>query len=102
MLDVVRIKPFPVERLRFVLNNPHLIVTIEEHVLNGGLGSAVVEALSDSQSQLFLEENPFVIRLGVIDGFEMVNGDRAHLRKHFGIDAESVAKVVLRMYGENV
>ena len=102
VLDVVRVKPFPWERLRFILNSPDLVVVVEEHVLNGGLGSAVVEALSDAQSQFFTVDTTLVLRLGLKDGFDMVNGDRAHLRKHFGIDAESIAKVVLRMYGEDV
>ncbi|KRN31654.1 transketolase family protein [Liquorilactobacillus mali] len=46
VVDLVSIKPLDIELLNQLADKTNLIVTLEEHSLYGGLGSAVAEALS--------------------------------------------------------
>ena len=64
------------------------VVTIEDGVRNGGLGSAVMEWMSDHGY------HPEVIRLGLPDGF-VEHGTVQELRKIVGIDKESIRKAIV-------
>ena len=65
------------------------VVTIEDGVRNGGLGSAVMEWMSDHGY------HPEIIRLGLPDGF-VEHGTVQELRKIVGIDKESIRKEIVR------
>jgi len=65
-----------------------LIVTIEEHVLNGGLGSAVLEAFSDHGVY------KKVIRLGIPDVFAEKYGSQDIIMAEFGLDSRNIVKTV--------
>jgi transketolase len=63
-----------------------LIVTVEEHQVNGGMGSAVCEVLS--------EEYPCrVLRHGMYDKFGE-SGSAEELLRKYGLDADGIAKKV--------
>lgn len=62
------------------------IVTLEEHTIIGGLGSAVAETCLSAGAA-----PGFFLRLGVPDVYPDVVGDQQFLRRHFGLDAGSVA-----------
>lgn len=68
------------------------IVTVEEHTLFGGLGSAVGECLMDAgvAPKRFL-------RIGVTAGFSSVVGSQEYLRATYGLDSEAIAGKVLRL-----
>jgi transketolase len=69
------------------------MVTVEDHQINGGLGGAVAELLS--------EKMPIpLLRLGIKDRFGESGSPMQLYRKH-GIDSESIAKSVKRFY-ENI
>ncbi|MDD2500639.1 MAG: 1-deoxy-D-xylulose-5-phosphate synthase [Geobacter sp.] len=64
------------------------IVTVEENVLQGGFGSAVLELLQDNDmSQVKVK------RIGIPDQY-IEQGTQAQLRKDVGIDAEGIAAAV--------
>jgi len=64
------------------------IVTVEENVLQGGFGSAVLELLHDNgMSQVKVK------RIGIPDRY-IEQGSQAQLRKDVGIDAEGIVKAV--------
>lgn len=67
------------------------IVTVEEHTVEGGFGSAVLEALADSGfwPQAFQ-------RVGLRAGFSSEVGSQDHLRKVYGIDAAAIVQAALR------
>ena len=66
-----------------------LVVTLENHSVKGGLGSAVCEVLS--------EEFPTkVVRLGVNDEFGM-SGTSEELMAHFKLDAKSIVKRIVEI-----
>ena len=67
-----------------------LIISIEEHVLNGGLGSAVLESFSDHGL------NKKVIRLGIPDVFADKYGSQDIIMAGFGLDTDSIAKTVIK------
>jgi transketolase len=64
-----------------------LIVTVEEHSLVGGFGSAVAEFLADTELQL----KPRLLRVGVPDHFLHDCGEQDHARALCGLDAPSIA-----------
>ena len=82
------IKPFDNEGLIKAAKSADLVVTIEEHVLNGGLGSAVLEAFSDHG--IYKK----VIRLGIPDVFAEKYGSQDIIMEEFGLDPENIVKIV--------
>ena len=67
-----------------------LVVTVEEHTVIGGLGSAVTDALVAR-----MDGNvPRMRRLGVPDVFAEDYGSQEWLMESFGINAPQIAKVV--------
>jgi len=84
------IKPFDHEGLREASKSADLIVTLEEHVLNGGLGSAVLESFSDNG---IIKK---VVRLGIPDVFAKQYGSQDIILEGFGLDSDSIVKTVKR------
>ena len=83
------IKPFDYDGLFQASESVKLIITIEEHVLNGGLGSAVLEAFSDHG----LEKK--IIRLGIPDVFAKKYGSQELLMSEFGLDQKTIFNLVV-------
>jgi 1-deoxy-D-xylulose-5-phosphate synthase len=69
---------------------PHLL-TVEENVLQGGFGSAVLECLSDEGIT-----GNHILRLGIADTF-VEHGSQKILRAKYGIDAPGIAKAVTKV-----
>ena len=82
------IKPFDFSGLIQASKSAELVVTIEEHVLNSGLGSAVLEAFSDHG----LVKK--VVRMGIPDVFPDQYGSQEILMAGFGLDPDNIAKTV--------
>jgi len=70
------------------------IITVEENVIAGGFGSAVLEALSEGGVA-----DVSVRRLGVNDVF-VEHGSQGIIRKKYGLDAEGIAAAVREMVGD--
>jgi 1-deoxy-D-xylulose-5-phosphate synthase len=86
-------KPLDEELLERLALGHDLVVTIEENVLAGGFGSAVLEHLEDA----FAErpgERARVLRVGLPDRY-VTHGKPSLLREEVGLTAESVADRVL-------
>ena len=66
------------------------MVTVEEHNVVGGLGSAVLEALSDGIAGSL----PPVRRLGIPDRFAVHYGSQQALMEDCAIHAEGIAAAV--------
>lgn len=64
------------------------VVTVENHSINGGIGSAVCEILSEACPTK-------VLRIGMNDTFGQ-SGTPRDLLKHYELDAESIAKRILK------
>ena len=66
------------------------VVTVENGVRNGGLGSAVVEWMNDHGY------HPEVIRLGLPDTNFVEHGTVAELQRIVGLDPDTIAKAILK------
>ena len=89
VLNVHTLKPFDAVTLLTAAQSASLVVTVEEHWLSGGLGSAVSEVLASRAPRV-------VKRLGVPDTFAGIAGDHEDLLGHFGLTAQGVADTVRR------
>lgn len=84
------IKPLDTVTLVAAARKCGIVVTIEEHQVMGGMGSAVAEALS--------EINPVpVIRLGIQDHFGE-SGEPDELIAKYGLDANSIKAKLLEIH----
>ncbi|MBQ6750321.1 MAG: 1-deoxy-D-xylulose-5-phosphate synthase [Bacteroidaceae bacterium] len=87
--DMRFLKPIDTEILHEVGRNFKKVVTVEDGVVSGGLGSAVLEFFADNGY-----EGIDVKRIGIPDKFVM-HGTVAELYKICHMDAESIANVLL-------
>ena len=87
VIDMHTIKPIDKDIIIKAAKETKKIITIEDHNIIGGLGSAVCEVLSD-------EYPTKVIRLGIKDTFGC-SGKAEQLMKHFNITAEDIIKQII-------
>lgn len=85
------IKPLDIEIVQKYANTAELIVTIEEHNIIGGFGSAVAEIMAESKN------NCKLLRIGLNDTYSSIVGSQAYLREMYGIDAKSIEKKILKV-----
>ena len=84
VIDMHTIKPIDKDIIIKAAKETKKIITIEDHSIIGGLGTAVCEVLS--------EEYPTqVIRMGINDTFGK-SGKATELMKHFNITSEDIIK----------
>ena len=86
--DMRFLKPLDEDILNEVAGKFEKIVTIENGVRNGGLGSAVMEWMGDHGY------HPVIKRLGLPDKF-VEHGTVAELQKIVGIDTESIKQAII-------
>ena len=79
------VKPIDAELVARLAATHELIVTVEEHQIMGGAGSAVLEVLAKTNTRALL--------LGLPDRF-IDHGDSAKLLSSVGLDAEGIEKSV--------
>jgi transketolase len=89
VVHVPCLKPLDEAALLSALDGQHLVVTVEEHSIYGGLGGLVAEVLTAAGA------SPRVERIGVQDVWGESAGNDYMLTKH-GLSAELVADRVLR------
>jgi 1-deoxy-D-xylulose-5-phosphate synthase len=85
-------KPLDTELVRRLAREHELVVTIEENVLPGGFGSAVLEHLEDAFTDPGSRAR--VMRIGLPDRY-VTHGKPALLREEVGFTGEAVAERVL-------
>jgi 1-deoxy-D-xylulose-5-phosphate synthase len=86
-------KPIDTDLADRLAREHELVVTIEENVLPGGFGSAVLEHLEDAFAEA-PAERARVLRIGLPDSY-VTHGKPALLRAEVGLTGESVADRVL-------
>ncbi|WP_314947760.1 1-deoxy-D-xylulose-5-phosphate synthase [Hoylesella shahii] len=85
--DLRFVKPLDENMLQEIGNRFKKIITIEDGVRNGGMGSAVLEWLNDHKFY------PQMVRMGLPDAF-VEHGSVAQLRQLVGLDADSIRKEI--------
>lgn len=95
VINVRFIKPLDSELILATAKKAKCIVTIEEGILAGGFGSAVLELLADNKIY-----NVPVIRLGIPDKF-VEQGTRKQLLAECKLDAQGIAETILE-FNKNI
>lgn len=90
---MIFLKPIDEAILAEVKDKYAHVVTVEDGTIEGGLGSAVSEWLSDK------ENAPRLTRLGIPDEF-VHQGTVAQLKHQCGIDAESIADTICKILNQ--
>jgi 1-deoxy-D-xylulose-5-phosphate synthase len=85
------VKPLDVDLISQEARKTRKVITVEENVLQGGFGSAVLECLSDQGIS-----NCILRRIGVADTF-VEHGPQHVLRSKYGLDAAAITTVALQM-----
>ena len=85
--DLRFVKPLDENLLQEIGRKFNKIITIEDGVRTGGMGSAVLEWMSDHGFR------PQIVRMGLPDAF-VEHGSVAQLRKLVGLDADSIRKEI--------
>lgn len=91
VLSVPTVKPLDQEAVLNCARSVSHVVTIEEHQIAGGFGSAIAEYLSEAHPVR-------VTRLGLQDTFGQ-SGEPDELIHHYGLDGVSIAGKVRRLLG---
>ncbi len=85
--DLRFVKPLDENLLQDIGSKFNKIITIEDGVRNGGMGSAVMEWMADHGFR------PQIVRMGLPDAF-VEHGSVAELRQLVGLDADSIRKEI--------
>ncbi|MBI4406229.1 MAG: transketolase family protein [Deltaproteobacteria bacterium] len=90
VIDIHTIKPIDRALIRTLGDKCRTLVTVEDHNVIGGLGTAVAEVLSDGHSRARL------VRLGVQDNFGE-SGKAEELYDKYGISAKKIVEQVRKI-----
>lgn len=90
VLHVHTVKPFDTAAVLHYSHDVRVVVTVEEHTLVGGLGSAVTEALVDGCGSCI----PLIRRLGIPDVFATKYGNQDQLMAMYGLQPSQIAELV--------
>ena len=87
--EVINMHTMPIDKelLSRSIEGKKLIVTVEEHSICGGLGTAVAEALAEEGN------TPRLIRFGMPDAF-MKAGKHDFMNKKYGLTAETISETI--------
>lgn len=94
VLSMHTIKPIDDAAIWDAVTETRAILTLEEHSIIGGLGSAVAEHLAENSSKI-----PFS-RMGIKDRFTTTVGDQNYLLAQHGLTIDAVIDQVLSLLGE--
>lgn len=90
------VKPIDKETVISCAKEHGLIVTVEEHNIIGGFGSAIAEVLSEIH-----DAKASLLRIGIHDMYSSVVGDREYLRDYYGLSKEEILKKILKVSKKN-
>lgn len=85
VLDMPCIKPLDIEAIKRATEDTKAIITLEEHSIYGGLGSAVAETLSESSTPVKI--------IGFPDEY-LITGNSEEIKEHYRMTADAIAEDV--------
>lgn len=91
VIDVMSVKPLAEDVILSSAAKTGAVLTVEEHSIYGGMGSAVAELLSEKQPCC-------VSRLGMTTFG--ISDDASTLMRHFGLDADGIAERARTLLGK--
>ena len=81
------VKPIDRELIERIAKDFHMIVTVEEHNIVGGFGSAVAEVMAEMK-----EKRAYLLRIGLNDEYGALVGDQKYLRARYGMDSSAIVR----------
>ncbi len=90
VLHAPTVKPLDENAVLAAAKEASLVVTLEEHTLIGGLGSAVTDLFADNLNN----GGPKVLRLGIPDAFPAEYGSQDSMLETFGLQPPAIADAV--------
>ena len=87
------VKPIDKKTVLECASRFNTIITVEEHNLSGGFGSAIAEVLAEEQTA-----SAKLVRIGLDDRYSCIVGSQKYLRKQYSIDAETIIEKVKENY----
>ena len=90
VISMHTLKPLDTLAITSAATETRGIVTVEEHTISGGLGSAVAETCLDAGTA-----PGFFARIAIPGGFSSIVGSQEYLRERHGIDKKAIVKTVM-------
>ena len=91
MVSFPCLKPIDREKVLELASRFSNIITVEEHSVIGGLGSAVAEILAEEGSSCRLS------RMGMKDSYSTIVGTQQYLRSVYQLDDKAIAEKALEL-----
>lgn len=95
IFSVPRVKPIDKEGIKNLAKTSKLLVTMEEHQIEGGLGGVVAEVLSSIKGQ-----HAVLYRAGLKNEFSDTTGSQEYLRQFYNISADTLLPIILKELDE--
>ena len=84
------VKPLDQEVVLDCANRFDKIVTVEEHNITGGFGSAVAEVMAENSTRAHL------VRIGINDQYCTIVGTQEYLRDQYGFSTDKIVRRILQ------
>ena len=89
------VKPIDRKKIEEIAREYELIVTVEEHNVVGGFGSAVAEVMAEMR-----QKKAYLTRIGLNDKYSVKVGSQKYLRQQYGMNSEAIiARVEEKLNG---
>ena len=83
------VKPIDKDLIERIAGEFELIVTVEEHNVAAGFGSAVAEVMAGMKTK-----KAYLLRIGLNDEYSVLVGDQKYLRRQYGMDSRVIAEKI--------
>ena len=83
------VKPIDKEVILGCAKTHNAIITVEEHNLSGGFGSAVAEVLAENNNA-----KAKLVRIALDDRYSCIVGSQKYLRKQYSIDSKAIIEKI--------
>lgn len=87
------VKPIDKDVILECASQYNTIITVEEHNLSGGFGSAVAEVLAEQDSK-----KAKLVRIALDDRYSCIVGSQKYLRQQYSIDSKAIIEKVKENY----
>lgn len=87
------VKPIDKDVILECASQYNTIITVEEHNLSGGFGSAVAEVLAEQDSK-----KAKLVRIALDDRYSCIVGSQKYLRQQYSIDSKAIIERVKENY----
>lgn len=88
------VKPLDIEVIKKCMKEYKNVITIEEHNIVGGFGSAVAEVMAENEGVVKL------IRFGLNDSYTRIVGSQEYLRNEYGISKNKIWEKLKEVFNE--